>query len=199
MSSEARYIHGQTQHGTLRQRLDLALESELRSGETIMWRGIKMARVEPKGFAIYLFAIPWTAFALLWTSLAAWGTSSMGDASPLDWAFPLFGTPFIVIGLAMLATPFVPLLQRGRILFSVTDQRVIRLSMGSDLTVNSVPASRIGDIVRHEGGDGTGSIELSLTTPVVNFAGRQSKKFTLGRVDHVRDAYGAVLELSQKD
>ncbi len=186
-------------HGTVGQRLNIALQNELRDGERIEWQGIKLARIEPKGFGIYLFAIPWTAFALFWTAMAAWGTSAMDSNSPLDWAFPLFGTPFILVGLGMLVTPFVPLLQRGRILYAVTDQRVLRLSLGRDLTVNSVPASRIGDIVRTESADGTGSVELALASPVVNFAGRQSKQFTLGRVDHIRDAYSAVLELSQKD
>lgn len=194
MTNDARFAHG-----TVGQRLDIALQNELRDGERLEWQGIKLARIEPKGFGIYLFAIPWTAFALFWTAMAAWGTSAMDSNSPLDWAFPLFGTPFILVGLGMMATPFVPLLQRGRILFAVTDQRVLRLSLGQDLTVNSVPASRIGDIVRTESADGTGSVELALTSPVVNFAGRQSKQFKLGRVDRIRDAYAAVLELSQKD
>ncbi len=195
--------NARTMHGTVRQRLDRALISELREGETIVWQGMKLARVEPKGFAIYLFAIPWTAFALFWTAIAAWGTSTMsgtdGDVGLIGWAFPLFGTPFILIGLGMLATPFVPLFQRGRILFAITQQRVLKLSMGRDLTVNSIPASRIGDIVRRESGDGSGSVELSLSAAFTDFNGKTSKHMSVGRVGDIKGAYEAVLELSQQD
>ena len=58
----------------------MALHRELREGEKVVWQGMKLARVEPKGFAIYFFAIPWTAFSLFWTAMAAWGTSAMGEA-----------------------------------------------------------------------------------------------------------------------
>ncbi len=185
-------------HGTVRQRLDLALMNELRDDEHVVWQGMKLARIEPKGFGIYLFAIPWTAFALFWTAIAAWGTSAMGDGDIIGWAFPLFGTPFILIGLGMLATPFVPLFQRGRILFAVTAQRVLKLSLGRDLTVNSVPASRIGDIVRRESSDGSGSVEMSLSAAITDFNGKKSNQMTIGRVDNVRAAYQAVLDLSQQ-
>ncbi|MFU7528369.1 hypothetical protein [Qipengyuania sp. ASV99] len=170
-------------------------------GELIVWQGMKLARVEPKGFAIYFFAIPWTAFALFWTAMAAVGTSAMqnGDTGLLGWAFPLFGTPFILIGLGMLAMPFVPMFQRGRILFAVTDKRVLQLSLGRDLTVNSVPSSRIGDIVRRESADGTGSVELSLSVAITDFGGRPSKNMNVGRVADVRGAYSAIFRLSEKD
>lgn len=185
-------------HGTVRQRLGLALMEELREGENVVWQGMKLARIEPKAFGIYLFAIPWTVFALFWTAMAAWGTSAMGAPNLIDWAFPLFGTPFILIGIGMLATPFVPLLQRGRILFAVTPQRVLKLSLGRDLTVNSVPASRIGDIVRSESADGSGSVELSLSAPITDFTGKTSRHMSVGRVDNVKGAYQAILELSQQ-
>lgn len=184
-------------HLSVRQQLDLALQDELRDGEVVAWSGMKLARIEPKGFGIYLFAIPWTAFALFWTSLAFLFTR--GDDGMMSWAFPLFGTPFILIGIGMLARPFLPFFQRGRILFAVSNQRVLQLSLGSDLTVVSVPASRVGNITRMQSLDGSGSIELTLTRSVEGFHGRQTNLMVIGRVENVRSAYEAVLELSQQD
>lgn len=187
-------------HGSVRQRLELALSQEMRDGEKVVWQGMKLARIEPKGFAIWLFAIPWTAFALFWTAMASLATVATDDSiGILGWAFPLFGTPFILIGVGMLAIPFVPYFQRGRILFAVTNQRVLELGMGRDLTVKSIPASRIGDIVRRESGDGTGSVEIALSSAIIGVNGQRTNEMTLGRIDDVRSAYAAVLELSQRD
>lgn len=184
---------------TVRQELDAALRRELARDERLEWHGMKLARIEPKGFAIWLFAIPWTGFALFWMAMASLMTSADTGAGILSWGFPAFGIPFVLIGIAMLALPFVPLFLRGKILFAVTDSRVLQLSLGRDLTVVSVPASRIGDIVRRESGDGTGSVELTLSSPVSNFVGRQTSKMSVGRVEDVRGAYEAILILSQRD
>lgn len=183
---------------TIAQRLELALSRELADGERVVWQGMKLARVEPKGFAIYLFAIPWTAFALFWMSMASLGVSQSG-AGLLGWAFPLFGLPFVLIGLGMMATPFLSFFQRGRVLFAVTDQRVLKLSLGRELTVNSVPPDKISEAVRHESSDGTGRIDLSLTKDVTGYNGKRSRKMDFGRVEDVFAAYQAITALTGKD
>ena len=67
--------------------LDLALKRELRSGERVIWKGHQLARISAKAFGIYLFAIPWTAFALFWTMMASWGASEMQhETGFLSWA-----------------------------------------------------------------------------------------------------------------
>jgi hypothetical protein len=76
----------------LRERVD----RELESGEQIQW----LQRPVPRYFtpaAGFLFGIHWTAFAIFWTTGAAWGTSKAGGAGFFR-AFPLFGVPFILIG-----------------------------------------------------------------------------------------------------
>lgn len=181
---------------TIAQRLDLALSRELEEDETLVWKGMKLARLEAKSFAIYLFAIPWTAFALFWMALAGLATRS-ASSDPLAWAFPLFGVPFVVIGLGMFAKPFVPFFQRGRILFAVTDRRVLKFSLGRELTVNSVPASTIKDMTRRESADGSGTIDLSLSIDVIGYTGRKSRKLELGRVADVLGAFQAVNALTR--
>ena len=86
--------------------LGLALERELEPGERILWSGKQLARLNLAGFAIWLFAVPWTAFALFWMAMAATGVRETEGAGALAWAFPLFGLPFVAAGIAMLAAPF---------------------------------------------------------------------------------------------
>ena len=190
MASSAQHMPG-----TVAQRLEVALSRELLDGERVVWKGMKLARVEARSFAIWLFAIPWTAFALFWMAMA--GLFTVGtNSDPFSWIFPLFGLPFVLIGLGMMAKPFLSFFQRGRILFAVTDQRVLKLSMGGDLTVNAVPADKIRDSVRRESKDGSGTIDLTLSADIVGYNGRPSRKMEFGRVENVFGAFQAIAALT---
>lgn len=177
--------------------LERALQRELQEGEIVVWRGMKLPRIEPKGFGIYLFAIPWTAFAVFWMAMA--GLFTAGPETGLfGLVFPLFGLPFVVIGLGMLAMPFVPYTQRGRILFAVTNSRVLQLNLGRDLEVISVPASRIRDIVRRESADGSGSVDVTKNNTVADYTSGRGGRLSVGPVDDVMGAYQAILVLSER-
>jgi hypothetical protein len=177
--------------------LERALQRELQDGETIAWMGMKVPRVDRGAFAIYFFAIPWTGFALFWMTMAGLFSSAAGG----DWIgmiFPLFGLPFVLVGLAMLAMPFVSYMQRGRILFAVTDSRVLQLNLGRDLEVVSVPASRIRDIVRRESADGSGSVDVTKNNTVADYTSGRGGRLTVGPVEDVMGAYRAILVLSER-
>jgi hypothetical protein len=175
-------------------RLRQALERELRVDETVQWYGWQLGRTEWRSFGIYIFAIPWTAFSLMWTAFAASATWQMDDSGAgwLGWAFPLFGLPFIAVGLGMLAMPFAPVFQRGRVLFVVTGQRVLKLALWRDLVVTTVPADRIGLMERREQHDGTGSLKLAIKIGKDSDGDRQTEHFELGEVEDVIGAQAAI-------
>lgn len=175
-------------------RLRLALERELHSDEKVLWHGWQLGRLELYSFGLYLFAVPWTAFSVLWTAVAAGAIASMDGGGPglIGWAFPLFGLPFIAIGVAMLAKPFVPLIQKGRVLYVVTDHRVLKLAMGRELKVETVPASRIGLIIRHEKRDGTGRLQLAVKIGKDSDGDNKTEYFELGTVADVMGAHEAL-------
>jgi hypothetical protein len=180
----------------------LALTRELMPGESIVWQGEQLARLEPAHFAIYLFAVPWTAFALFWTALAAGGVSTMqgdDDASVIAWAFPLFGVPFIAVGLGMMAMPFKPLWDRGKILFAITDKRAIRLRLGKRLDVSTCPAERIGLVRRIEHSDGTGTLRLAINIGRDSDGDRTTEYFEIGEVADVMNARDAIESLTGED
>ena len=178
--------------------LDLALKREMRSAERVLWQGRQLARVSSKGFGLYFFAIPWTAFALFWTAMAGWGASEMQeDTGFLSWAFPLFGLPFILIGLAMMSAPFLPLFNKGKVAFAVTNQRLIRIRLGRKLDVKSVPARRIGHIERTEGRDGAGTLKIAVSVGTDSDGDRHTEYFELGEVQDVLRAHDEVAELGR--
>jgi hypothetical protein len=179
-------------------RLRHALERELGPGESVEWHGWQQARVDPKLFLSYVFAVPWTAFALAWTGIATAAVASGGgeDVGLVAWAFPLFGVPFVAVGAWMLSRPFVPLWERGRVLYVVTARRVLKLSIRSDLTIDTVPADRVGPVQRRERPDGSGWLRLAVRIGRDSDGDKQTEYFDIGPVAEVAGAGAAVERLA---
>lgn len=180
--------------------LRAALERELGPEEVVLWHGWQLARLDPRMFGIYLFAVPWTAFSLAWTGIALGAVASMGDEGPgiLAWAFPLFGLPFVAVGCWMLARPFVPLWERGRVLYVVTDRRVLKLALGRTLEVSAVPADRIGPARRSESRDGAGTLSLAVRIGRDSEGDRQTEQFVIGAVADVMGAQSAIARIAAR-
>src|SRR5687768_8229339 len=178
--------------------LEAALQRELQAGERVLWRGRRLPRVAWSGFAIWLFAVPWTAFALFWTAMAYTGVQSFEGAGPIGYAFPLFGTPFIAVGFGMLVLPFLPLFGANRTLFAVTDQRLLRIYLGPRLWTKSVPGERIGAIDRSERSDGSGTLRIVVGSHLDSDGDRRTDRFSLGEVENVMQADACVRELAER-
>ncbi|MXO89047.1 hypothetical protein [Alteraurantiacibacter aestuarii] len=176
--------------------LQMALQRELRRSERVLWQAKPLARVATKAFLIYFFAIPWTAFALFWTVMAMGATSGgWGDAGWLSFAFPLFGLPFILVGLGMLSAPFIPLFAARKTLFAITDERVIRLYLGRRLMTSSLEAGQIGEIERTEGPDGSGTLKITAGSYRDSDGDRMAREFGLGEVENVFKAQETIRDM----
>ncbi len=168
-------------------RLVLALAREA-GGERVLWQAGRIARIDPKSFAIYFFAIPWTAFALLWTTLAAAGASAFDGVGVLAWAFPLFGVPFIAVGAAMMAAPFYGYHTAAKTLYAVTDRRLVRLTLGRSLKVHTIPGERLGEMQRSERPDGSGTLSFAVGVGTDSDGNRTTERFEIADVPAVFEA-----------
>lgn len=178
--------------------LSLALDRELRPGERVVWQQRQIARIAYKGFALYAFAIPWTAFAIFWTVMASAGASSMQEeAGTISWAFPLFGVPFILVGLGMMSAPFLPLFNKGKVLYAVTTERVLKVRLGREIDVESVPARRIGHIKRSERRDGSGSLRIAVGVGKDSDGDRVTEYFEIGEVADVISAHDHIAAIGK--
>ncbi|XUU60578.1 hypothetical protein ACRAQ6_13610 [Erythrobacter sp. HA6-11] len=179
--------------------LSLALDRELKSGERVLWEQRQIARLSYMSFGIYLFAIPWTAFSIFWTAMAGAGAYAMQEESGwLSWAFPLFGLPFVAVGLGMLGSPFLPLWNKGKVLFAITNDRVIKLRLGRSIDVDSVPARRIGAIKRKEHRDGSGSLSIVTGTRRDSDGDVSAERFIIDNVADVLRAQDIIEELADQ-
>ncbi|HEX8298697.1 MAG TPA: hypothetical protein VF594_05990 [Rubricoccaceae bacterium] len=169
---------------------------ELAPGEMVEWAAQPDARrVALTGFAVWLFAIPWTAFSLFWTAMAS---LTVEDWTSLSVAFPLFGVPFIAIGLAMLSTPWWAWRGARRTLYAVTDRRAILFEASGlrAITVRSFRPEALRDVRRTERPDGSGSLVFAQTEGRDADGDRTRTTVGFANVRDVRAAEGAVQALA---
>src|SRR5512139_1652604 len=108
----------------LPQQLQQRLRAELKPGESIAWAGQPNPdRYMKSGFKLWLFFIPWTAFSLFWIAGASGFRMPQFNSG---WSlFPLFGLPFLLIGLGGLSSPLWLRLKARSTIYAITNRRAI--------------------------------------------------------------------------
>jgi len=136
--------------------LQKMVQSELESGENIIWMGMPKAEYfNAHSIGIFLFAIPWTAFSLFWIVGAS--GFKVPDFNSTDILFPLFGLPFVLIGVSMLLTPLRVYRNALKTLYVITDRRVIIFESGAKM-IRSYEVERLNNITRYEKENGYGDL-----------------------------------------
>ncbi len=148
------------QTGSIPRELEDKVKREMESGERVLW----MEQPIPRYFTAmstgaFLFAIPWTAFAIFWICGAS--GFKLPDFSKGGFSFfPLFGVPFVLIGIAMLSAPLWAHRKAFKTVYVITDRRAITFDAGWTTTIRSYPPDRLQNIHRKEKRDGTGDVVL---------------------------------------
>lgn len=172
------------------------VRDELQSGERVTWAGQPMpGRFARRSIGMVLFAIPWTAFAVFWVAAASRFTAP-DFSHPFDF-FPLFGVPFILIGLGMLTSPFWMRLKARRTVYVITDRRAIILdgNLGRSTTVRSFEPARLGDIRRVQRPDGSGDLVFERTYSIDRRGGRHTTDHGFLAIENVKNVEGLIQQL----
>jgi Bacterial PH domain len=147
----------------------LRAQSELQSGESLYWTGnADPGRAALSALPASIFGIPFAGFALFWITQAYHATSAMSKSSQNAFArgfsvFPLFGLPFLFIGLAVILAPLWAYLRGRSTVYAVTNQRVMIITGGGNLSVKSYTPADIVSVEHRERPDGSGDVVI-LTT-----------------------------------
>jgi hypothetical protein len=181
----------------------------LRSAEKVLWRG-----KPPQGLLVLhiadLFIIPffifWTGFACFWElSVIAIFLADPGNLAGPGICMPLFGLPFVAIGLFMLGGRFVgDFLARRRTFYALTDRRVMILTGLQGKNVTSVPLEKIDNVGMTIHRNGTGTLVFARGPNAARYSGftyyataTGNSSNTIPAFDHIADpkkVYDLVLE-----
>lgn len=173
------------------------LEEELLDDEKVLWTGMP----DPKSSAIsalpvLLFAIPWTLFSLFWEGAALAAVISSKGNKGLELftiVFPLFGVPFVLIGFAMLLSPYFAYLKAKTAVYAVTDKRVMTIYGGKRKNVEADRWESIISIEKNSGTNGMGSINF-ITNIISNESNKKHSFVGIYDCDEVEKLYYSIKE-----
>lgn len=138
------------------------IERELERDEKIVWSALPKPRYfSGPAAGAFLFGIPWTAFSVFWVAGAAgFKIPQFNQAQDL---FPLFGIPFILVGIGMLSAPLWAYQSQLSTVYLITNRRAITIDGGRTSTIRSYLPENLTDIFRREHKDGTGDVIITRT------------------------------------
>jgi len=175
-------------------------QSELQSGESIYWTGTAdPARAAITALPAALFGIPFAGFALFWIN-GAYQASSHISKNANSFAkgfavFPLFGLPFLAIGLGIVLAPLWAYLKGRSTVYAVTNQRVMVITGSGNRSVKSFTPNDIAGVEHRERPDGSG--DVLIRTNAIMRANNSMSQMTIGLfgVANVKEVAQQVMNL----
>ncbi len=176
---------------TLRAKVD----SELASDEHFKWIDMPIPRYfTPTSTGTFLFAIPWTAFAIFWMCGAS--GFQIPDFKDGSYLFPLFGAPFLLIGIGMLSSPFWAYRKSFKTVYAITNCRAITFNGGWSTTIRSYPPDKLTDIYRKEKKDGSGDVIINRKAWRDSDGDRQTEELGFLRITNPKQIESMLNELA---
>lgn len=179
------------------------VQSELQPGESLQWTGTADAgRSALSALPAAIFGIPFAGFALFWMTAAFRGTHAMSksaSSNPIAGVFsffPLFGLPFLLIGLGIVFAPLLVYRKALKTVYAVTDKRVLVITDGRNRTTRSCTPADIISVDHRERAGGTGDVIIR-TNSVVPYGNNSLSQMTIGLlgVNNVKEVARLVLNL----
>lgn len=173
------------------------VDAELQPGETIVWTGQPLPGLfARRSLGFVLFGSPWSAFAIFW--IAGASGFKLPDFSHGAGLFPLFGVPFVLIGIGLLSSPWWMRRKARRTAYLITDRRALVLAggPGRSMTIRSFEPHRLGDIRRVQNSDGSGDLVFERTWASDGDGGRQSTDHGFLAIHEVRYVETLVRQLN---
>jgi hypothetical protein len=164
------------------------INRQLDPGEGLLWSGAPSpGRMALSALPVTVFGIPFSAFAAYWIYMAFTITSKSKSSlgGPLN-LFPLFGVPFLLVGLGMLTAPLWAFLGAGRTLYAVTNKRALIISNLFSTSVKSYAHSEIRELQRVERAGGTGDLYFASRDVVTRSGGVSHRRIGFLGIPDVR-------------
>ena len=184
-----------------------SIDAEFRQNEKAIWKGKPATGIMLRGSdALFIpFSLLWGGFAIFWEttaiSIAAKTTPNDQSAAAAVLIFPLFGIPFVLVGLYLIFGRFViDAKRREKTEYAITNQRVIIKSGFFSRKVKSLNLASMPEISFTEKSNGTGTITFGESNSPYGFMMRgfswpgMPYAPTFEMIDNVR----SVFELIQK-
>ena len=192
--------------------LKQAIESEINADETILWAGRPNPDKMPKAgfYALYIFGTFWTLFSVFWVIAAFMGAVYSSENILFSIFFPLFGVPFVIIGIFILKMPAWLKQDMLNTAYFITSKRavIIKLSIppeslvfitkyftSKNKTVMSFSKNELGSLKKVINADGSGNIVFKTEYSSDNDGGTYTKDVGFLWLDNAADVEKILKEM----
>jgi Bacterial PH domain len=137
------------------------LTSLLDPGERLLWSGQPRGgiRLRPRDMFLIPFSLVWGGFAFFWEYMVLHATSKA--RGPVGLVLPLFGVPFVIVGLYVIfGRFFVDARSRARTFYGVTNARIIIVSGLFAQQTKSLQLRALADVSLTQRSDGSGTVSF---------------------------------------
>jgi hypothetical protein len=179
----------------------LRAQSELQSGESLYWTGAAdPGRIAITALPAAIFGIPFAAFALFWINTAYHASNSLHRSSSNAvtksfTVFPIFGLPFLLIGVFIVLAPLWAYLKGLSTVYAVTNQRVMVITGANNRSVKSYTPADISSIEHRERPDGSGDIVIQTNSMMRTNNSVSQIKIVMCGIPNVKQVAQQVLSL----
>lgn len=178
--------------------LQAKIDRELETGERVEWAGMPVPRFfTGHSIAAFLFAIPWTSFALFWTVGAAEATADSCGPRGFEF-FPLFGIPFILVGVFLLLSPLWTYQKARRTAYVITDRRALTFDGGWSTTIRSFRPDELRNLSRKERRAGRGDVVITRRVYRDGEGDQQTEDIGFLHIDNPREIEQMLRQLAAK-
>ncbi|MFA5857513.1 MAG: hypothetical protein WC955_00440 [Elusimicrobiota bacterium] len=162
-------------------------QDELLERERVVWTGKPDPNIifGAEDWFMIPFSIFWTGFSLVWEAAACGmffvnkhsGTNTIPSGIDLfTYIFPLFGLPFVLIGLYLLFGRFIyKHYLRKKTFYAVTDQRVIIVTTLGNKNMRALELDKIEEISKTVNSTGRGTLVFGISTSFINYDSRKQQ------------------------
>lgn len=174
------------------------LEQELGQGERVVWSAQPVAARFARGsIVLVLFGVVFTGFSAFWIVMAL---TIAVKATKFALLFPLFGVPFVAVGIGMLTSPIWMRKAAERTLYAITDRRalIVRRSVFGRTTVNTFEPSRLTSTEHAHNPDGSGDIIFDSTSWMDSDGDRRHRRIGFIAVPDIRQVIPLIQNLAQQ-
>jgi len=145
---------------------------DLGAGEHVLWSGRPRQGIflRPGDALLIPFSLLWGGFAIFWELMALLmllAPPTSGAPASVRWIFPLWGIPFVAVGLYLIGGRFIfDKAAREKTRYAVTNQRVIIRSSVLSPTTKSLNLRTLSDLSLTEQKEGRGTITFGPMHPL---------------------------------
>jgi hypothetical protein len=130
-------------------------------GERLLWAGQPRQGIVLRGHDVFMipFSLLWGGMIIVWEVMAF--VAVFQSKEPVTLLFPLFGLPFLAIGLYLIFGRFlVDARSRARTFYGITNERIIISSGIFSRNLKSLQLRTLSDVTLSEKSDGRGTISF---------------------------------------